>query len=132
MIVVHSSALVAIVKGEQERMSFWRRVVEDGAARISAGSFFESAMVCEGGEKSPGRLLFDRELELLGQAGLRIVAFDGPQAELARDAFRRFGKGRHPAALNFGDCFAYALAKALDAPLLYKGDDFAKTDLKRA
>jgi ribonuclease VapC len=63
-------------------------------------------------------------------AGLLVVAFDEIQAELAREGFRRYGKGRHPAGLNFGDCFAYALAKALDAPLLYKGTDFGKTDIR--
>ncbi len=89
-------------------------------------------MVCEGGEKAPGKALFESEFQLLATLGLAIVAFDEIQAELAREGFRRYGKGRHAAGLNFGDCFAYALAKALDAPLLFKGGDFAKTDVKRA
>ncbi len=73
-----------------------------------------------------------RELDtLVGEIGAEIVAFDEAQAKIARDGFRHYGKGRHKAALNLGDCFAYALAKALDAPLLFKGRDFTLTDVKR-
>lgn len=132
MIVVASSAFVAIVKNEPEHEMFKRRIQADGEARMSAANYLEAAMVCEGGEASPGRVIFDREFHILNQLGLALVAFDYTQAEFAREGFRRYGKGRHPAGLNFGDCFAYALAKALDAPLLYKGRDFDTTDLKRA
>lgn len=74
-----------------------------------------------------------RELDaLIDEVGIEIAPFDHIQAKAARDGFRRYGKGLHRAALNFGDCFTYALAETLDAPLLFKGDDFALTDVKRA
>jgi ribonuclease VapC len=74
-----------------------------------------------------------RDLELfLATAGIELLAFDMAQARLAREGFRRFGKGRHPAGLNLGDCFSYALARALDEPLLFKGDDFPLTDVNLA
>ena len=74
-----------------------------------------------------------RDLDQLAMAtGLDVVSFEATHIEAARDAFRRYGKGRHRASLNFGDCCAYALAKTLDAPLLFKGNDFAHTDIKRA
>ncbi|MEQ1617207.1 MAG: type II toxin-antitoxin system VapC family toxin [Terricaulis sp.] len=132
MICIDSSAIVAIVKDEPERAHFMRTIDQAAGAAISATNYFEAAMVCEGSVTAPGRVFFDAEMETLRQLGLTIVAFDDTQADLARDGFRRYGRGRHPAALNFGDCFAYALAKALDAPLLYKGTDFARTDLKSA
>jgi ribonuclease VapC len=69
---------------------------------------------------------------LIRTAQIEVVPFDRAQAELAREAYRRYGKGRHPAALNFGDCFAYALSSLREEPLLFKGDDFAKTDLRSA
>lgn len=129
MIAVDASALVAIVRGEPERGKFIEAIRADGQAVMSAPGYFESAMVCE---SAPGRALFDRELMVLRGLGFAVVSFDDVQAELARDGFRRYGKGRHAAGLNFGDCFAYALAKALDAPLLFKGTDFGKTDVMRA
>lgn len=132
MICVDSSAVVAIVKGEPERVRFISAIEGAGRSTISAANYFESSMVCEGGDKAPGKIMFESEFALLATLGLTVVAFDETQAEFAREGFRRYGKGRHPAGLNFGDCFAYALAKALDAPLLYKGTDFAKTDLKCA
>jgi ribonuclease VapC len=132
VICVDSSAIVAIVKGEPERIQFLAAIEGAGRSSISAANYLESSLVCEGGDKAPGKIMFQSEFALLTALGLTIVAFDETQAELAREGFRRYGKGRHPAGLNFGDCFAYALAKALDAPLLYKGTDFAKTDLKSA
>ena len=131
MICVDSSAIIAIVKDEPARVEFLRAIDEAGASAISAANYLEATMVCEGPVKAPGRILFESEMANLRQLGLVIVAFDETQAELAREGFRRYGKGRHPAGLNFGDCFAYALARALDAPLLYKGGDFDKTDLKQ-
>lgn len=131
MICVDSSAIVAIVKDEPERAHFTRIIDQAAGAAISAANYFETAMVCEGAVTAPGRVFFDAEMETLRQLGLAVVAFDDIQAGLAREGFRRYGKGRHPAGLNFGDCFAYALAKALDAPMLYKGTDFNKTDIKR-
>jgi ribonuclease VapC len=132
MICVDRSAIVAIVKDEPERARFMRAIDQADGSAMSAANYLEATMVCEGALTAPGRVVFDSEIANLRQLGLAIVAFDETQAELAREGFRRFGKGRHPAGLNFGDCFAYALAKALDVPLLFKGDDFAKTDLTRA
>jgi ribonuclease VapC len=66
---------------------------------------------------------------LISELGIEVIPFDEPQALIAREAYRRFGKGRHPAALNFGDCFSYALAKHLNEPLLFKGEDFRQTDV---
>jgi len=101
--------------------------IEAASQRLmSAATLLEAAMVVETRKGEPG----GRELDLLiHRAGIEIVAVDAEQAELARIAWRRFGKGRHPAGLNYGDCFAYALAKLTGLPLLYKGDDFARTDL---
>ena len=132
MICIDSSAIVAIVRDEPERARFVRVIDQANGSAMSAANYLEATMVCEGSVTAPGRVLFDSEMAALRQLGLAIVAFDEVQAELAREGFRRYGKGRHPAGLNFGDCFAYALAKALDAPLLFKGTDFDKTDIKCA
>ncbi len=86
-------------------------------------------MVAMGRKDDQARLEAD---DLLEKFGIEIVDWTGQFADLATDAFGKYGKGRHKAALNFGDCMAYALAKSLDAPLLYKGDDFALTDLRSA
>lgn len=132
MIVVDSSAIAAIALAEPEGFRFAQAIEADGDARLSAANYLEMANVMEGRHGASGQVLFDGCVSRLRAAGLLIVAFDETQADLAREGFRRFGKGRHAAGLNFGDCFAYALAKALDAPLLFKGDDFAKTDIKAA
>ena len=129
MIVVDSSALIAILRDEPERRRFIDAIVDHGTPRISAATYLEASMVMElrlgdrGGREVDG---------LIEDIGIEIVPFDRAQAMVARDAFRRYGKGRHGAALNFGDCFIYALAKTLGAPLLFKGNDFALTDIKRA
>lgn len=94
---------------------------------MSAATYLECAMVAE--SRRGMRSEFDRWLESME---IDVVAVDFPQARIAADAFARFGRGRHPARLNYGDCFAYALANSLDAPLLYKGDDFDKTDIRPA
>jgi ribonuclease VapC len=128
LIVLDSSALVAILRDEAERSDFIDAVIDDGNPRISSATYLEASMVMELRFGDRG----SRELDaLLGEIGVEIVPFDEAQAKIARDAFRRYGKGLHRAALNLGDCFAYALAKALDAPLLFKGRDFALTDVKR-
>lgn len=132
MIVIDSSAVVAIAHDEPEALHFLQAIDTDGSARMSTANYLETSNVMEGRHGASGEAMLVQVVRRLRLAGLRFVAFDQLQAELAREGFRRFGKGRHPAGLNFGDCFAYALAKALDAPLLFKGDDFAKTDLTRA
>jgi ribonuclease VapC len=129
LIVIDSSALVAILRDEPERRPFIDAIVDHGEPRLSAATYVEASMVMELRLGDRG----GREIDvLIEDAGIAIVPVDQAQATLAREAFRRFGKGRHRAALNFGDCFVYALAKTLDAPVLFKGDDFALTDLKHA
>ena len=94
--------------------------------RTSAATFLETSTVLESRHGAEGVQLLDLLIE---SAGVEVVAVDLAQARLARRAFARFGKGRHPAGLNYGDCFAYALARQLGEPLLCKGDDFSRTDL---
>jgi ribonuclease VapC len=127
--VIDSSALVAILCNEPEADRLEAAIEADPVRLISPGSLLETSIVIEARFGEAG----GRELDLLLlKAQVEIVAFDEEQANLARDAYRRFGKGRHPAGLNFGDCFAYALAVARGEPVLFKGDDFAKTDLRDA
>jgi ribonuclease VapC len=124
--VLDSSAVIAILLDEPERAEFNRRIEAAAPRLISAVTLAETAMVIEKRRGEAG----GRELDLLlHRADVEIVPFDADQAELARTAFRQYGKGRHPAGLNFGDCLAYALAKATGEPLLFKGDDFAQTDI---
>lgn len=124
--VIDTSALLAILQDEPERRTF-NEALEVAAARVmSAASFVEVSIVIESRFGVEGL----RELDLLlEQAGVEIVPVDAQQAHMARRAFSRFGKGRHEAGLNFGDCFAYALATVRGEPLLYKGNDFPKTDV---
>jgi len=127
--VVDTSALAAILFDEPERRWFNERIEADPTRLISAATLLESGIVIEGRSGEAG----GRELDLLvHRAGFEIVPVDADQVEIARAAYRRFGRGNHPAALNFGDCFAYALAKSTGEPLLFKGDDFARTDLVSA
>ncbi len=126
--VVDTSALVAILRKEPEAADFKRRLIEDPVVFVSTATYVETAMVLEGrfgqaaGEELE-RLLFD--------VGAEFVPLVKDHAEIARQAFVQYGKGRHPAGLNFGDCMSYALAKATGEPLLYKGDDFSRTDVPR-
>lgn len=124
--VIDTSALLAILQDEPERRTF-NEALEVAAARVmSAASFVEVSIVIESRFGAAGL----RELDLLlEQAGIEIAPVDARQAHVARRAFSRFGKGRHEAGLNFGDCFAYALATVRGEPLLYKGNDFPKTDV---
>jgi ribonuclease VapC len=132
MIVIDSSALIAIVLGEPEERAFTESIETVGHSVVSAPTFVETSNVLEGRYGAAGRTQFEAAMRRFAGTGLNVVSFDEDMAELAREGFRRYGKGRHPAALNFGDCFAYALAKALDAPLLFKGTDFGSTDLRNA
>ena len=129
MIVVDTSALVAILFEEPEQRAFLE-AIDIEQAHVSAASILELHMVAAG--RYAGKRLNDVD-PLIEQAGLIIEPVTLAQLPLARGAFDRFGKGRgSEAQLNFGDCFAYALARSLDAPLLYKGGDFALTDVKTA
>jgi len=124
--VIDTSALVAILLGEAEAPRFAEAIEAAPSRLLSAANLLEASMVVETckGEAA------GRELDLLiYRAGIEIIPVDQEQAEIAREAWRRFGKGRHPAGLNYGDCFAYALARVSGTPLLFKGDDFIHTDL---
>ena len=127
--IVDSSALVAIIFDEPESEVLFDRLMS-GVPRISAATFFESGMVIDRkAEDDFPALAFDR---LATMTRLDVVPVTREHAALARVAYRRFGKGNHPASLNFGDCFAYALAKQSGEPLLFKGDDFSRTDIVSA
>ena len=125
--VLDTSAILAILLNEPERRHFNELIEADGMRLISAATFLEASLVIES-RQGPAA---GRELDLLlHRAQVSIVPVDAEQAEIARVAWRKFGKGRHTAGLNFGDCFSYALARVSGEPLLAKGADFAKTDIK--
>ena len=125
MVVVDTSALMAIAL-EPEVLSFIDTLDAADRRLISAASVVEAGIVAEA---RAGVLGGDRLDKIIVELGLEIEPVTADQARIARSAYRSFGKGNHPAGLNFGDCFAYALAKAAGLPLLFKGDDFAKTDV---
>ena len=128
MIVADSSALVAVVLGEPDAEVF-RDVLGTGVIALSAASLTETRMVVE----SRAGMDATRDLDLLvADAEIDVVAYDSAHAAVAHAAWRRFGKGRHPASLNLGDCMAYATARLAGAPLLFKGDDFTQTDIASA
>jgi ribonuclease VapC len=130
LIVVDSSALVAIFLREPDRETLQQAIIDDGEAVISAATLLETSIVFR---TFRGGRLPDEALDAFVTETLRVIDVDRSQVEIARAAHLRFGKGMgHPAQLNFGDCFSYALAKSLDIPLLYKGGDFAKTDIRSA
>ncbi len=121
--VLDTSALLAILFDEPERRTFAEAIEAAEARLLSAASFVETSMILESRHGAEGVRSLDR---LLAAAQIEMVPVDEAQAHAAREAFRRFGKGRHPAGLNFGDCFSYALAKCRAEPLLFKGEDFAR------
>lgn len=124
--IVETSAVVAIVLGEPDAERFVDALALPAARLISAANVVEAGIVVEA-RQGPDAA---RDLALLLEASAVVVEpVDAEQARLAVDAWRRFGKGRHPAGLNLGDCFAYALARYRGEPLLFKGDDFAQTDV---
>ena len=127
--VLDTSALVAVLFDEPERAAFVRAIAAAPRRLVSSATLVETAIVVEArrGEVA------GRELDLLlHRAAVRVVAVDEEQTHLAREAWRRFGKGHHPAGLNFGDLFAYALARSTGDELLFKGDDFGLTDVATA
>ncbi len=129
MTVIDTSALVAILTGEPYAAELVTVLAGNGRRLLSSASLVEASIVLEArhGEMAA------RELDLfLHRAGVQTVAVDTEQVAIARTAWRRYGKGRHPAGLNFGDLFSYALAKSTRDDLLYVGDDFPKTDVVAA
>jgi ribonuclease VapC len=132
VIVIDTSALIAIFRLEPEADAFLKAIVRAQARAMSAVTVLETSMVMSGGTAAADAGLFEPLDAFLSEGGVEIAAFDADQSRLAREAFLRFGKGRHKAALNFGDCASYALAKSRAAPLLYKGEDFRRTDVRSA
>jgi ribonuclease VapC len=125
--IVDSSALVAILRKEPEAARFTRAILRDSVRLISAANLLEAGIVIDNqAGLSAGRRL-DAFVE---RAQIRIRPVTEEQVRIARQAYVDFGRGNHPAGLNFGDCFAYALAKTGGEPLLFKGDDFARTDIR--
>jgi len=124
--VIDTSALLAIFLAEPERKPFLKLIIDAPSRLISAANVLETGIVLEARRGEAAGRDFDL---FVVRANLEVVSVDGEQVEVARSAWREYGKGRHPAALNFGDCFAYALAKSYGEPLLAKGTDFAQTDI---
>jgi len=124
--VIDSSAIIAILLGEPEAETFAQAIVRDPKRLMSAFSALETGIVIEAKKGEAG----GREFELLlHRAKIEIIPFDLEQYEIAMEAWRKYGKGRHPAGLNIGDCCSYALAKYSGEPLLFKGEDFSRTDI---
>ena len=127
--VIDTSALVAMLTDEPDAELFEAKVADDPVRTMSTASYLETAIVIESRFGESG----GRELDLwLHRASVSLVGVDADQAEIARAAYRQYGKGRHRAGLNYGDCFSYALAKVSGQPLLFKGDDFGHTDIVAA
>jgi ribonuclease VapC len=129
MMVVDASALAAIFFMEPDAPKFIGALQQTPHSWISAANYLEVAIIID--NRGEPEQMVDLDL-FLAEADVQIVPVTAGQARVARDAYRRFGRGNHPAGLNFGDCFAYAPAKERDLPLLFKGDDFAQTDLRLA
>ena len=128
--IVDSSALIAILRDEADAASYADAIEKAEACRISAATFLETATVVDG---SRDPILSRRLDDLVTEASIAIQPVTEAQARIARDAYRDYGHGSgHPARLNFGDCFAYALARDSGEPLLFKGDDFGHTDVTPA
>jgi ribonuclease VapC len=128
-VIIDSSAIIAMLRDESDAAEMAEALQRAPIRRISVVTYVESAIVTDS-NRNP---VLSRRLDsLLRDVGIQIESVTLRQGEIARQAYRDFGKGRHKAGLNFGDCFAYALAKEMDEPLLFKGDDFRHTDVKVA
>jgi ribonuclease VapC len=127
--IIDTSALIAILRDEDDAPDMALAIERAETRKISAANYLETAIVIDGSRDPVASRRFD---ELVSAAELRVEPVTHEQARIAREAYRDFGKGRHRAGLNFGDCFAYALAKDTGEPLLFKGNDFVHTDLAPA
>ena len=127
--IIDTSALIAILRAEPDASEMAHAIEGAQDRRISAANWVETAVVIDASRDPVASRRFD---ELVQTAELHVEPVTHDQARIARDAYRDFGKGRYKAGLNFGDCFAYALAKDLDEPLLFKGTDFTHTDIEAA
>jgi ribonuclease VapC len=128
-VILDSSALIAILFNEPDSRGLAAAMVAADRLAVAAPTLVETSIVAEGRALPGMRAQLD---VLMAVIGPEVVPFTAEHAELAIDGWRRFGKGRHPAGLNLGDCFAYALAKARGEPLLFTGEDFGRTDVKAA
>ncbi|MEO6864709.1 MAG: type II toxin-antitoxin system VapC family toxin [Gemmatimonadaceae bacterium] len=127
--IVDTSAILALLWNEPSSARLLEAIEADSDRRMSVASVVEGGIVVQARHGDPG----ERELDvLLHRLAIDLVPVTSEQSEIARSAFRRFGKGRHPAGLNYGDCFSYALALVADEPLLFTGDDFSRTDVRVA
>jgi len=127
-VILDTSAVLAVLFREEDAAHYARLIVTASRCRLSVANLLEASIVV--GRRGDST---DVELDLfVKESGIELAAVTVEQVAVARQAWRRFGKGRHPAALNFGDCFAYALAMSTDEPLLFEGDDFARTDVSQA
>jgi ribonuclease VapC len=126
-VIVDSSAIVAVLRAEPDAPKFAKAIKSASKRHVSAVTYVEAAVVIDSGGDPVASRRFDDFFRL---SGIAVEMVTPKQAELARQAYRDFGKGRHKAGLNLGDCFAYALAKEMDEPLLFKGKDFAHTDVE--
>lgn len=125
--IIDSSALIAILRSEPDAERFAQAIEAASVRRLSAANFLETAVVVDGSRDPIASRRLD---DLIRVADIRIEPVTEQQVRIAREAYRDFGKGNgHPAQLNFGDCFAYALAKVSGEELLYKGNDFSRTDI---
>ncbi len=127
--IIDTSAIVAILFNEPDARIYAEAIGKADICRISASTFVEAAIVIESQTKNGGSQQFD---SFMRRAEIIVEPVTQEHAHIARQAYSDFGKGRHPAALNFGDCFSYALAKVSGEPLLFKGEDFIKTDIRPA
>jgi len=128
-VILDSSAIVAVLRAEPEAPEFATAIESAGNCRVSAVSYVEAAVVIDSGKDPIASRRFD---DFFRASHVAVESVTPSQAVVARQAYRDFGKGRHKAGLNFGDCFAYALAKERDEPLLFKGGDFRHTDVEVA
>ena len=127
--IIDASAVLAVLLGELDAKKYADAIAGAWPRRMSAVGFLEAAVVTESRGGIDAGIKFDA---FLADASIEVVPVSLDHAHAARDAWRRFGRGKHPARLNFGDCFAYALAKTSGEPLLFKGEDFPQTDIEAA
>jgi ribonuclease VapC len=128
-VIVDASALIAVLRDEDDAERIIDALAASSETRMSAATWLETAIVVDGNADPVLSRRFD---DLIAATGIALEPVTADQVRLARQAYRDFGKGKHPAGLNFGDCFSYALARLTGEPLLFKGEDFALTDLASA
>jgi ribonuclease VapC len=128
-VILDSSAIVAVLRAEVDASDYAEAIASAPKCRVSAVNYVEAAVVIDSSKDPVASRRFD---DFFRASRITVETVTSSQAEIARQAYRDFGKGHHKAGLNFGDCFAYALAKETDEPLLFKGDDFRHTDIEAA